>query len=217
MYDGRPPAINSQGQRYYDQNMLYDATSLTSVTPKTSKLQAGGIIYSHFYGSVKEISDAAKCKPFNNDGLEEMALDPQIRQGARNIAGGRRREAKVIERAYCASKQRTRHALQASTRKSFGIREEHRITWSLFQGLLGRLYQEPAEELEVVMDDCPSYTWAVKTDIYLNFLWRSVDKFATGFKVVRARCQQDLVTWEQTKIMAMFLRCLRFVFGGHQL
>jgi hypothetical protein len=76
MYDGRPPAIHGQGQRYYEQNMLYDAASLTSVSPKLSKLRAGGIIYSQFYGSVKEISDAAKCKPFENDGLEEMALDP---------------------------------------------------------------------------------------------------------------------------------------------
>ena len=108
--------------------MLYDAASLTSVSPKLSKLRAGGIIYSQFYGSVKEISDAAKCKPFENDGLEEMALDPQIRQGARNIAGGRRREAKVVERGYCASKRRARDALMALVKKSFGIREEHRVT-----------------------------------------------------------------------------------------
>jgi hypothetical protein len=37
------------------------------------------------------------------------------------------------------------------------------------------------------MAECLLYAWAVHTNIYLNFLWRSVDKFATGFKVVRAR------------------------------
>lgn len=51
----------------------------------------------------------------------------------------------------------------------------------------------------------------------MDFLWRSADKFATGFEVVRARCRKELVTWEQTKMMAMFLRCLRFTFGGHLL
>ena len=51
----------------------------------------------------------------------------------------------------------------------------------------------------------------------MDYLWRSADKFATGFEVVRARCRKELMTWEQTKMMAMFLRCLRFTFGGHLL
>jgi len=55
--------------------MLHKAYALTSVTPKRSRLREGGLIYSQFYGSVKEISDASKCFPFDNDGLEEMALD----------------------------------------------------------------------------------------------------------------------------------------------
>ena len=217
MYDGNPPAQGGQGQRYYDQNMLYDASSLTSVTPKQSKLREGGIIYSQFYGSIKEISDAMKRYPFDNDGLEELALDPQIRQGARHLARGRRRDVKIVERAYLASKERARHALRDSRRKSFGIREEHRITWTLFQALLARLRLEDPEDWDIVISGCPSYAWAVNTDVYLDFLWRSADKFATGFEVVRAHCHRDLITWEQTKMMAMFLRCLRFVFGGHQL
>ena len=217
MYDGQPPAAHSQGQRYYNQHMLHDAANLTSVTPKRSKLREGGIIYTQFYGSIKEVSDATKCMPFDNDGLEELALDPQIRQGARHVAGGHRREAKILERAYCASKRRTRDALLGSKKKSFGIREEHRISWALFLRLLNRLHLETREDLEVALANCPPFAWAIKAEVYLNFLWRSVDKFATGFEVVHARCRRELVTWEETKMMAMFLRCLRFVFGGHEL
>jgi hypothetical protein len=102
--------------------MLYEASSLTSVTPKRSKSREAGMIDTQFYGSVKEISDVTKCKLFDNDGLEELALDPQIRQGARNVAGGLRRDAKIIERAYCGSKQRARDVLLDSMKKSFGIR-----------------------------------------------------------------------------------------------
>jgi hypothetical protein len=218
MYDGEPPTRGGAGQRFYETNMLYHATSLTSLAPKRSRLRAGGLIYSQFYCSVKELSDAAKCFPFNNDGLEELALDPLIRQGARDAAGGHRRDARIIRHAYCASKARAYHALQDSRQKSFGIREEHRISWSLFQGLIGRLRFEPDDDgFEMSFVDCPSYAWAVQTEIYLDYLRRSADKFATGFEIVLARTQADLVTWEQTKIMAMFLRCLRFVFGGHLL
>ena len=217
MYDGQPPAEGHDGQRYFDQNMLHDAASLTSVTPKQSRLRRGGLIYTRCTDRSRRFSDATECMPFDNDGLEELALDPQIRQGARHVAGGHRRDAKILERAYCASKRRARDALIDSRRKSFGIREEHRISWALFQALLRRLRLEAREDLEIVLHDCPSYAWALKTEVYLNFLWRSADKFATGFEVVRARCRAELVTWEQTKMMAMFLRCLRFVFGGHLL
>ena len=217
VYDGQPPSVKGRGQQYFAQNMLYEASNLTSVAPKHSKLREGGLIYSQFYGSVKEVSDATKCFPFENDGLEELALDPQIRQGARHAAGGHRRDARILERAYCASKHRAHHALLNSRSKSFGIREEHRISWTLFQGLAGKLRLQEDDELEITLLDCPAYAWPIKTEVYLNFLWRSADKFATGFEVVLARCQRELITWEQTKMMAMFLRCLRFVFGGHQI
>jgi hypothetical protein len=216
MYDSQPPPLG-RGQLYFSQNMLYDASSLTSVTPKRSKQREGGLIYSQLYASVKEIVDATKRFPFSNDGMEEMTLDPEIRRGAYQAAGRNRSSTRIVENAYLASKHRTADALAASRQKSFGIREEHRISWELFLTLRDRLLQEDREELEIELSDCPSYAWPVKTTVYMDFLWRSADKFATGFEVVRAQCRKELVTWEQTKIMAMFLRCLRFVFGGHLL
>jgi hypothetical protein len=101
--------------------------------------------------------------------------------------------------------------------KSFGIREEHRVSWSLFLGLAARLEVWQGEETETLLDDCPDYAWCIRTQVYLNYLWRSADKFATGFEIVLARSNREHVTWEQTKMMAVFLRCLRFVFGGHML
>ncbi|KIW19427.1 hypothetical protein PV08_03722 [Exophiala spinifera] len=217
LYGDQTPAKNGRGQRYFDQNMLHEVATMTSVPPKHTRLYGGGIRYLQLYGSVKEVWDAAKCKPFDNDGLEEMALDSQIRQAAHHLAGGHRRDIRVLERAYCASKRRSHRALRDSRHKSFGIRAEFRISWDLFCALMERLRMTPRDELEVTLADRPSYTWAVPTEAYLGFLWRSANKFASLFEIIRARCRQDLVTWEQTKMMAMALRCLRFVLGGHQL
>jgi hypothetical protein len=86
MYEGQAPSLG-QGQRYFRENMLYEASSLTSVTPKGSMLRQGGLEYSQLYGSTKEIGDA-KCVPFENDGLEELAFDLQIRKKGRK-AGDR--------------------------------------------------------------------------------------------------------------------------------
>jgi hypothetical protein len=217
MYDGQPPSARGPGQQYYTQSMVRDTGSLTSLTPKTSKHRQGGLIYSQHYNSVKEIYDAQKCFPFANDAMEELALDPHIRRAANSALGGSGRDIRTVEAGYVASKRRAHHALQAARRKSYGLRAEHRVTWAVFQGLLDRLDGEAASLADHTLSQCPSYAWAIRTEVFVDFLWRSADKFATGFEVVRAQCHRDFTTWEQTKMMAMFLRCLRHVFGGNLL
>lgn len=217
LYHGRPPAKGSRGQYYYSQNMLFDSGSLTSIPPKSSQLYQGGVRYLQVYGSVKEIYDAAKCFPFDNDGLEEMALDPQICAAARDAQRGQARNIQIIQTAYLKGKQRTSEGLQDAKHKSFGVREEYRVSWRLFQNIQAILRRSGPEGTALSLADCPSSVWAVHTDTYLSFLSRSVDKFATGFELVRALTRPELVTWEQTKMMAMFLRCLRYVLGGQGL
>jgi len=63
----------------------------------------------------------------------------------------------------------------------------------------------------------PSYVWTIPTQTYFLFLRRHVNRLALGFELVHARANPNAVSWEQTKIMAMFLRCLRFALAGHQL
>lgn len=38
LYDNKPPSATGRGQRYYHENMLRDATTMTSVPPKSSLL-----------------------------------------------------------------------------------------------------------------------------------------------------------------------------------
>ena len=135
MYDGSPPAIGGRGQQFFNQNMLRDACSLTSVPPKRSRHRRGGLVYTQLYSSVKEISDASKQFPFANDGLEELALDPSVREAAQNTARGRPPSLPIITRAYVASKKRAMVALVASVQKSFGTREEHRVSVELFDAI----------------------------------------------------------------------------------
>lgn len=218
MYEGKPPSKDSQGQQYFTQNMLYDAGSLTSVSPKKSKQRQGGLIYTQFYSSVKEIYDASKCFPFTNDNMEEMVLDSQIRNAANTMTGGTHRDIRVVETAYLASKRRANQALRDSENKSYGLREEHRIDWALFSELQELLRSSQLTDPPSIGQTPPPYAWAIRTSTYLNFLWRSADKFATGFEVIRAlSTTRKHTTWEESKMMAMFLRCLRYVFGGHLL
>lgn len=209
MYENKPPSSNSSGQQYYVQNMLNDVCTLTSAPPITSQLYKGGLMYSQFYNSVKETVDAAKVFPFQNDGLEELALDPLLQDGARRL-GKVQRSISAIEHAYHASKHRAFKAYTDSQSKSFGLREEHRVTWNIYQRLERKIAQAAAENQSFQSHQTLTFAWAIPTVVYLDFIYRNADKFATGFEIIRAQCQRDYVTWEETKMMAMFLRCLYY-------
>lgn len=40
------------------------------------------------------------------------------------------------------------------------------------------------------MSKCPSYVGPVKTEVFIDFLWRSAGKFVTGFEVVRLQARE---------------------------
>ena len=84
LYDGRRPR---SGQTFFRVSMLRDGCNLTGTTPRRSSLRAGGLVYSQFYASVKEVLDAAKTFPFHNEGLEELALSPLLQKGLPQARG----------------------------------------------------------------------------------------------------------------------------------
>ncbi|KAG0637429.1 hypothetical protein HOY80DRAFT_1083951 [Tuber brumale] len=47
----------------------------------------GGLVYSQFYGTVKEIFDAGKVYPFQNEGLEALAVDIRLQETWQQISG----------------------------------------------------------------------------------------------------------------------------------
>ena len=215
MYDGSPPSDKGAGQRYYHDCMLRDIAALTSVAPKRSSWGRGGLLYSQFYSSAKEMFDATKRFPFDNDGLEELALNAAVARSIHGVAGGYRRQQEVLIKGYLASKRRVATAIKDSQQKSFGIREEHRIRWELMLELLLRIERQE-DPPAVTLPTAPPYVYAIRTPVLLEFLQKTTDKYATGFEITRATAGQQ-VSWSHTQAMAMFLRCLPFVVSGQNL
>lgn len=156
LYDEKPPRAGTRGQRYYYQNLLRDACSLTSVPRRGSKLKEGVVVYSQYYNAVKHVWEATKLWPFANDGVEELTIDSSAIEGAREIAGGRCRRTIFIVQAYSDSKHRTLCANRVSQRKSFGIREEQQAVWSLFEDIFYALQNLPRERFYIHLEARPS-------------------------------------------------------------
>ncbi|KAH7117174.1 hypothetical protein B0J13DRAFT_613250 [Dactylonectria estremocensis] len=125
LYDGRIP---KSGQNFYHESMLRDAGGMTILTPPSSRLRRGGILYGQMYSLTKEIVDAARTFPFQNPDLRQLALDPQLRNGVQSICGKPASGKTATDRAYLASKRRCHYGLTDSKQRSFGVREEYRIS-----------------------------------------------------------------------------------------
>ncbi|KAF5710257.1 hypothetical protein FMUND_9623 [Fusarium mundagurra] len=212
LYDGNIP---KSGQNFYHESMLRDTGAMTTLTPVRSRLRRGGILYGQMYSLAKEIVDAARTYPFQNPDLRLLALDPQLRNGMQSIGGKPASGKNVTDRAYLASKRRCHYGLTDSKQRSFGVREEYRISWTLFQSVLAVLRSLTPEARSTQLPGPPSYLWAVRTPIFVDYVWHNINKFTTGFELIRAQRSGGLTTWEQTKMMDMFLRCLRVAVGGH--
>ncbi|RKK66775.1 hypothetical protein BFJ69_g15098 [Fusarium oxysporum] len=211
LYDGNTP---KSGQNFYHESMLRDAGGMTTLTPVRSRLRRGGILYGQMYSLTKEIVDAARTYPFQNPDLRHLALDPQLRNGMQSISGKPASGKNVTDRAYLASKRRCHYGLTDSKQRSFGVREEYRISWTLFQSVLAVLRSLAPEARCPQLRGPPSYLWAVRTPVFVDYVWHNINKFTTGFELVRAQCSGGLTAWEQTKMMDMFLQCLQVAVGG---
>ena len=212
LYDGSVP---KSGQNFYHESMLRDAGSMTTLTPPSSRLRRGGLLYGQMYNLTKEIIDAARTFPFQNPDLRLLALDPGLRDSVQNIRKKSIWSKSITERAYLASKRRCHSGLMNSQQRSFGVREEYRISWVLFQSILSILRAIPITHQHRNLQAQPSCVWAVRTPSFIHFLWDNINKFTTGFEFARAECSGALISWEQTKVMDMFLRCLQVAVGGH--
>jgi hypothetical protein len=84
---------------------------------------------------VKEIFAAGNVYPFTNTAIETLALDKKLRKTWELIGGGLSHQPAALIKAYLYTKLRCYYALLGSMRKSFDIREEHRVSKDLFYAI----------------------------------------------------------------------------------
>jgi hypothetical protein len=199
---------------YYPTALLNDAASMNIKTTARSQLRTCGLLYSQFYGSVKEVFAAGNQYPFSNTAIETLALDPQLRKTWQHVGAGLSHDPVALIKAYLYAKARCHHGLEGSIQKSFGVREEHRISITLLKAIDCRftdLYLRH-ERLRPTGSELPYVTQPTAT--VLSWYRWNINKFCVGFEIVHSLSGRQWITWEHTRMMLMFLRCLRFSYGG---
>ncbi|KAH7341167.1 hypothetical protein BKA66DRAFT_448341 [Pyrenochaeta sp. MPI-SDFR-AT-0127] len=200
---------------FYPFSMLHDSGSLTIETHRGSKSHASGLLYSQFYPSIKELFAAGNVYPFTNAAIETLSLDPKLRKTLQQVGAGLSHDPVALIRAYLYTKLRCHYAISGSTQKCFGTREEHRVSKSLFGHISTRFEQRQlhTQRFRLAQDRNPSH-YTFTTTTLLNWLRWNINKFCVGFEMVYGLNDRHFITWEHTRIMLMFLRCLQFSYSG---
>ncbi|KAB8212764.1 hypothetical protein BDV33DRAFT_186205 [Aspergillus novoparasiticus] len=112
-------------------------------------------------------------------------------------------------------KRRCHAALQGSFQKIFGLREEHRVSWDLFRAIHTAMRGRYLHRTRIPGTpgaEVPFYS--LPTPTLLSWLYWNINKFCVGFEMVYSLNDRHFVTWEHTRVMLMFLRCLQFSYTG---
>ncbi|PMD11962.1 hypothetical protein NA56DRAFT_652833 [Hyaloscypha hepaticicola] len=124
---------------FYMSTILRDITDMTLNISRYCYKRNQGWIYSQTYNSFKEIYDAAKCKPFGSKFLQQLARNPEIDKIIRAKGKGSAIAREKIWKMYFDCRYRFANACSQAAPYSFGVREEHRLSFTFIDRLEERL------------------------------------------------------------------------------
>lgn len=173
-----------------------------------------GLIYSQFYGLIKTPFDSSKIYVFDNDSVENLALDPGYIRSLQQEGGGITFSKAVCEFGYLHSKKRAHANLSDNRGKSYGIREEHRISLTMMEEIYQQWQQWDLYDDEADVGQLPLPYYIVPTQELLGFLSAQINKYCFLFEHVLAHTAMTY-SLPETIVMVTALRALRFCYGSN--
>jgi hypothetical protein len=172
-----------------------------------------GLVYSQFYALIKTPFDTSKAYVFDNESLENLALDPGYIRSLQQQGGGITFSQAVCTFAYLHSKKRAHANLTDNQWRSYGIREEHRISLSMMDEIEALWRQWDLYDDSVDDVDSPLPYYILPTQTLLKFLSAQINKYCFLFEHTLAHAARTY-SLPETMVMVVALRALRFCYGS---
>ena len=173
---------------------------------KCSSQYQTGLIYSQYYSPLKSLFDAGGSYPFQNSSLDYLSLHSEIVKIWQSSGSGGERfqvDMEKLEKSYTYSRDRVLLALRAAIqqRRSFGIRQEHRLSFQLFQTLKGR-------EDEITISQLPSCSYLQNSEEIFHFVYGNFLRFGLALEYTASKLRAASFEQSQdlSRIFRMFLQ-----------
>ena len=197
------------------------ATTRDSIGQTLSSVPRGqenmdGLVYSQFYGNIKTPFDDSKVYVFNNQAVENLALDPGYIRSLQQQGGGATFSENVCKDAYLHSKGRAFSNLRDNQRKSYGIREEHRVSLTMMDEICEQWREWDLYDDSIDDADRPLPYYVVPSPELFGFLHAQINKYCFLFEHTLAHTARTY-SLPETMVMVIALRALRFCYGSNML
>jgi hypothetical protein len=199
----------------YQSAAFHDMLSMTLTPSPKSAEHREGLIYSQFYMKDKVNFVSATTSLFTNADLESLAFDPEyVKAIIHNSGSGRNLSTRRLVKAYLAGKVRAHSSLQDARKRSFGAREEHRVSLELWDQVLPELIRREQENtLGTASTVAEQPFFVVPSNAYFGVVYGQMNKFCLGFEYALSRVNSEYTTWEDTQAAILFLRSLQRSFS----
>ena len=176
-----------------------------------------GLIYSQFYALIKTPFDSTKVYVFDNDSVENLALDPEYVRSLQQEDGAVTFSKGVCEFAYLHGKKRAYANLLDNRWRSYGTREEHRISLTMMEEIYEQWWQWDLYDADDIDDSrSPLPYYIIPTRDLLAFLYAQINKYRFLFEHTLANTAKTY-SLPETIVMVVALRALRFCYGSNLL
>ena len=107
---------------------LQDVCSYTLSTAPKEQENSDGLVYSQFYQNIKTVFEASKVFVFENTAIEHLAHNTSFAASQERAAKAKSTAYTACKNSYLHSKGRANSNLEDNQRRSYSVREEHRIS-----------------------------------------------------------------------------------------
>lgn len=193
---------------------LRDTMGQTLFAVPQGKESMDGLIYSQFYGLIKTPFDTSKTYVFDNDAIENLALDPGYIRSLQQQGGRVTFSKAVCEFAYLHSKKRAHANLVDNQWKSYGIREEHRISLRMMDEIYEQWREWDLYDDRIDDNTGPLPYYVAPTQALFGFLSAQINKYCLLFEYTLAHTARTF-SLPETMVMVVALRALRFCYSSN--
>ena len=195
---------------------MRDTIGLTLSTIPGKQENLDGMAYSQFYPNIKTPFDVSKVYVFDNEALDNLALDPGYVQSLQLQGGGAAFSARVVQKSYLHSKGRAFASLRDNQRRSYGVREEHRVTLTIMDEICEQWQEWELEGTGPSSSESPLPYYVVPSPEMFRFLSAQINKYCLLFEHTLAHTARTY-SLPETMVMVIALRALRFCYGSNLL
>jgi hypothetical protein len=191
-----------------------DTGGLTVAGKARSMIRKGGLIYSQFYTMNKLQFDATKRFPWDDedDTMAMMAVDSVYREALRSTVGVEAIDMKACRRSYNHCGRRFMLGVRVNDARSWGAREEHRMSLALLMSVNAELQSRGNPEIR--RRETRTQFYVHRTQIVNRFIESVTLPLARWYQEVLGTAPEGMLGIDRQKLAILQCFLLKNSYGS---